>query len=173
VVQLALLVGAMSPTLLAHLVLPLALTGLVALCAALLGNRGAIGNGAPHEELTLGRAFQPLSALKFTALLALVLLGAAALKHWLGDAGAVAGIAIAGFADAHAGAAAAAQLVSAGELTVHEAMWPVLAAFATNTLSKLGFAWATGGRAYALRLLPGLLGMAAAFAGSAAYIALA
>jgi uncharacterized membrane protein (DUF4010 family) len=171
VLQLALLVGAMSPALLAHLALPLALTGLVALLTALLGNRGAFRDGAPHEELALGRAFQPLSALKFTALLALVLLGAAALKQWLGDAGAVAGIAVAGFADAHAGAAAAAQLVAAGEFTVHEAMWPVLAAFATNTLSKLGFAWATGGRAYALRLLPGLLAMMCTFAATALLIA--
>ena len=161
----------MSPALLAHLALPLALTGVVALVAALLGHRGALGDGALHEELPLGRAFQPLSALKFTALLALVLLGAAALKHWLGDAGAVAGIAVAGFADAHAGAAAAAQLVSAGEFTVHEAMWPVLAAFATNTLSKLGFAWATGGRANALRLLPGLLAMMGTFAAAVLLIA--
>lgn len=171
VVQLALLIGAMSSTLLVHLALPLALTGVVALAAALLGNRHAPGDGAPHEELTLGRAFQPLSALKFTALLALVLLGAAALRHWLGNAGAVAGIAVAGFADAHAGAAAAAQLVTAGELTVHEAMWPVLAAFATNTLSKLGFAWATGGPRYFARLLPGLLAMMGTFAAAVVLIA--
>lgn len=171
VVQLALLVGVMSPALLAHLALPLALVGLVALVAAVLGNRHAIGDGAPHEELPLGRAFQPLAALKFTALLALVLLGSAALSHWLGNAGATAGIALAGFADAHAGAASAAQLVSAGDLAVHEAMWPVLAAFCTNTLSKLAFAWATGGRGYALRLLPGLLAMAATFAASVAALA--
>jgi hypothetical protein len=46
-----------------------------------------------------------------------------------------------------------------------EAAVPILAAFTTNTLSKFAAAW-TGGRAFALRVIPGLIVVAvAAWAG--------
>jgi hypothetical protein len=43
----------------------------------------------------------------------------------------------------------------------------IVLALAANSLAKLVMAFATGGRAYALRLLPGLVAMVAAFAATA------
>jgi hypothetical protein len=40
-------------------------------------------------------------------------------------------------------------------------------ALLANSVSKLVLAFLTGGRAYALRLMPGILGMVAAFAAAA------
>ena len=57
----------------------------------------------------------------------------------------------------------AAQLVVAGRVTPQAALTGIALAFATNSAIKLGVAWATGGRAYALRLLPGVLAMLVAF----------
>jgi uncharacterized membrane protein (DUF4010 family) len=43
------------------------------------------------------------------------------------------------------------------------ALTGIALAFATNSAVKLGVAWASGGRAYALRLLPGVAAMLVAF----------
>jgi uncharacterized membrane protein (DUF4010 family) len=69
----------------------------------------------------------------------------------------VAGIALAGFADSHAPAVSGASLLSAGTFSMRTAEVAVLLAFTTNSLTKAVAAWVTGGRAFALQLLPGLL----------------
>ena len=59
------------------------------------------------------------------------------------------------------------RLTASGKIKAVDAVIPVLAALSTNTLSKIFVAWTSGGRAFALRLIPGLiLVMAAAWAGA-------
>lgn len=88
-------------------------------------------------------------ALGPAALLALVLTIALFVGRWgaatFGGAGAVAVSGIAGLADAHAGALAAAQLAADGQIPVSTAALAVAAALATNTVLKLVLAFAAGG----------------------------
>jgi len=52
-------------------------------------------------------------------------------------------------------------------MTAADAVFPILAAFSTNTISKVIFAWSSGSRSFALRLIPGLILVAsAAWAGA-------
>jgi uncharacterized membrane protein (DUF4010 family) len=112
------------------------------------------------------RAFSLVGALAFAATVATVSLAAAALKTWYGDAGVLAAAALAGFADAHSAAISVAALVADGKLSPLEAIAPILAGFLTNTISKAVFAISSGGRAYAVRVVPGLILVAiAAWAG--------
>lgn len=73
-------------------------------------------------------------------------------------------LALSGLADVHASAATAAQLVAIGRLAPDDVQVGVLAAFAANTAVKVGMAFASGGRGYGLRVLPGTVAMVAAFA---------
>ena len=69
----------------------------------------------------------------------------------------LAAAAFAGLADTHAAAVSVASLVSAGKFTAVESVWPILAAFTTNTISKIAVAVSSGGRHYAMQIIPGLL----------------
>ena len=64
----------------------------------------------------------------------------------------------------HAAVASAAQLVAVGRIGIETAVPGIALAFAANSAMKLVMAFLTGGRAYALRLLPGIVAMVAAFA---------
>ncbi|HEY9455536.1 MAG TPA: hypothetical protein VIR82_22875, partial [Bradyrhizobium sp.] len=62
---------------------------------------------------------------------------------------------------------AIASLVASGKMSAADAAFPILAGLSTNTISKIIFAWSSGGRPFALRLIPGLLLVAgAAWAGA-------
>jgi uncharacterized membrane protein (DUF4010 family) len=163
VVQLGVVIGALSTPLLQRLWPALLASGITALLfAAFFGIR--IWRERCEEPAPLGgRPFEPRHALLFAALIAAILLASAALQNWFGRYGALAAAASAGFADAHAAAASMAQMGAAGRLDIDSAAIGVLAGFATNTLSKLLVAWWGGGQGFALRLLPGLVAMLAAF----------
>ena len=47
-------------------------------------------------------------------------------------------------------------------MAASDAVVPILAAFSTNTISKVIFAWSSGSRSFALRLIPGLVLVAGA-----------
>ena len=53
-------------------------------------------------------------------------------------------------------------LVAGAMSMAADAVFPVLAALTTNTVSKIVFAWSSGSRSFALRLIPGLVLVAAA-----------
>lgn len=91
-------------------------------------------------------------------MIAAVLLLSAALNAWLGKAGVLTVAAVAGLADTHAAAVSVASLVTAGKFTAQESVLPILAALTTNTVSKMAVAIASGGRTFALQIIPGLLG---------------
>jgi uncharacterized membrane protein (DUF4010 family) len=104
-----------------------------------------------------GRAFSLKSAVFFASLITAMLVLSAALNAWLGAAGVAVAAAAAGFADTHAAAVSVASLVSAGKMTAPGAVLPILAAMTTNTISKAVVAVSSGGRAYAVQIIPGLL----------------
>ncbi len=156
VVQLAIVLALVEPTVLLASALPLAAAGIAALAyGAWLTLRSA---RVPSEgEITKGRAFDPRTAVIFALTVGVALAVSALLTRWLGERGLVAATLLTGFADAHAAAISAASLAAGGRATVDFAVWAVLAGFTTNTVSKLLVAFVMGDRRYALALLPGLL----------------
>lgn len=163
VVQLGVVTGALSPPLLARMWLPLAAAGAVIAVFALAAARTSRTAVAAEDEVK-GRAFEPKHALLFVALMATTMLLSAAMLHWFGDAALDLTLALSGLTDVHAAAASAAQLVAVGRIDVAAAMPGIALAFAANSAMKLGMAYATGGRAYLMRLAPGIVCMVLAFA---------
>jgi uncharacterized membrane protein (DUF4010 family) len=92
------------------------------------------------------RPFDLVPALLLTAILTVFLVISAVVEHALGPGAAVAAIAVAGLADAHAGALTAANLASQATLTTHAAVLATVAALAANTVVKLVLAHVAGGR---------------------------
>ncbi|MFZ5663363.1 MAG: MgtC/SapB family protein [Pseudomonadota bacterium] len=164
VIQLALITGALSPRLTVSMAGPLLAAALAVLAfAAIAGWRGR-DRPPPEGGVLADHAFKLRYVLMFVAVLSAVMLAsAAALAYW-GHAALGWTLALSGFADVHSAAATAAQLVAVGHVPVSDAGTGVLAALATNSLMKLLMALASGGRGYALRVLPGVAAMVAAFA---------
>ncbi|GAB3096158.1 MgtC/SapB family protein [Lysobacter terrae] len=162
VVQLAVISGALSPKLLQALWPPIVAAGAVIVVFALGAAWASRGVKAHGSELA-GRAFEPKQALLFVAIVAAVMLLSAAMLAWLGDAALEWTLAASGIADVHAATASAAQLVAVGRIGTEIAVPAIALAFAANSAMKVVMAALTGGRAYALRLLPGILGMVVAF----------
>jgi uncharacterized membrane protein (DUF4010 family) len=166
VTQLAILIAATSLETLWVFWLPLVLSG----AAAILYGGGftlwALRHTAETQQAP-GSAFSLPAAMTFAAILAVVLVAAAAAQHWFGEAGVLVAAGAAGFADAHSAAISVTELVAEKKISAATAVTPILAAFTTNTVSKTIFAATTGGRAYALYVIPGLFLMAvAAWAGA-------
>jgi uncharacterized membrane protein (DUF4010 family) len=65
--------------------------------------------------------------------------------------------AAAGFADTHSPAVAVASLVASGKLSAQESLFPILAGLSTNTVTKMVVAISSGGRRFALQIIPGLI----------------
>jgi uncharacterized membrane protein (DUF4010 family) len=114
-----------------------------------------------RKEISLaaqkGRAFSLKSALFFAGIIAVMLFFSAALNAWLGKAGVLLAAAAAGFADTHSAAVSVASLVAAGKFLAKDASLPILAALTTNTISKAVVAISTGGRRFAVQIIPGLV----------------
>jgi uncharacterized membrane protein (DUF4010 family) len=113
------------------------------------------------------RAFSLVTALALASTLAVILVAPAALQAWLGEAGIVIAAGAAGFAAARSAAVSAASLVAARKMSSAQAVYPVLAALTTNTVTKVVLAFTAGSRAFALAVVPGLiLVVAAAWTGA-------
>jgi uncharacterized membrane protein (DUF4010 family) len=120
-----------------------------------------------EDEPQRGRVFNLSTALIFALTLTVVLVASAALRDWFGETGAIAAAAVAGFVDTHSPAISIASLVASGKMTPADAVVPILTGLTTNTISKIVFAQTTGGYAFSLRLVPGLILVAlAAWAGA-------
>ncbi|WP_158668896.1 MgtC/SapB family protein [Bradyrhizobium guangdongense] len=166
IVQLGAVLAATSLSTLQSLMIPLLCAGAAAaLYGAIFTVRGMRETGA--AELQLGRAFSLPSALLLALMLSGVLVLSAGLREAFGEIGLLVSAAVAGLADTHSPAVAAATLAASGKINSADAVAPVLAALSTNTLSKIVVGWVSGGRSFALRLIPGLiLVIAAAWAGA-------
>ncbi len=166
IVQMAVVVAATSLATLQAIGAPLVCAAVVAGVYGVVFTAAALRRTAdpdPQGE----RTFSLKDALVFALTLAVVLVVAAALRSSFGEAGAMAAAAIAGFADTHAAAISIASLVKAGKLTPLEGVAPILAGLTTNAVSKAIFATSSGGRGFAVRVVPGLvLVVLAAWAGA-------
>lgn len=163
--QLALVLGTLAPQLLARAAAPLIAAGATAAAVALVfgWRHWTAAHGQRGTELAGKRPFEPLHVLIFVGIIASVMLASAIAKAWLGDSSLPWVLAASGLADVHAAAASAAQLVSSGRIDQELALVAIAAALAANSLSKCVLAAVNGGRAYALRLVPGICAMVAAF----------
>jgi uncharacterized membrane protein (DUF4010 family) len=166
IVQLFAVLGATSPLVLRSLLVPLLCGGAAAaIYGAIFTVKGMRETG--EVNLEHGRAFSVVSALLLALTLSGVLLLSAALREAFGEIGLVVGAGVAGLADTHSPAVAAAALAASGKIAPGDAVLPVLAALTANTISKIVVAGISGGPAFALRLTPGLLlVIAAAWAGA-------
>lgn len=113
------------------------------------------GEPAPGSPTSEAEEVSRPFALGPALVLALVLTAALFLGRWgaaaFGSAGAVAVSGVAGLADAHAGALAAAQLAADGQIPVSTAVLAIAAALATNTALKVLLALTAGGARVGLR----------------------
>ncbi|EHP39503.1 hypothetical protein OR16_31309 [Cupriavidus basilensis OR16] len=161
-VQMLLLLAATSAAAFRELALPLT-AGLATmlLYAGVWLWRSAREPAVHNGTQPAGRSMDWRVAAGFVLLMALLLLANAAARAWAGS-GLLLGVAVAGgFADAHAATVSVAAQVAAGRLSPEAAVWPVLAAFSSNTMTKIVVA-AAGGRTFAWRVGSGLVLAAAA-----------
>ncbi|WP_295145461.1 DUF4010 domain-containing protein [uncultured Reyranella sp.] len=165
VVQLGILIAVTDLAAFRALLIPLVFSGAAAVAYGGAFTLWALQADSGKVEETQGSAFSLRTALIFAAILAGVLLLAAALQDWMGEAGVILAAGAAGFADTHAPAISVASLVADGRLAPSAAVIPILAAFSTNTVTKIVFAFTAGGPRFALYVVPGqLLMLAAAWA---------
>lgn len=161
IIQVALLVSVLAPPLITSLARPLAFSGAIAtLYATVFTMRAFRVKGVPDHGN--GRAFDLVAAVVFAAIICAVLMIAAFLNARLGSGGTLLTAALSGLVDAHAAAAAASSQFAVGKISTADATIAVLAGLSTNALVKSILAFTSGGWAYALRIVPGLLGMIAA-----------
>lgn len=160
VVQMAVVLASTSVATLETLAVPLACAGVAA------GVYGAAFTvlalrGDTEANAQKGHAFSLRTASIFAVTLAAILLASAALQDRFGEKGIIFAAAMAGFADTHSAAISVASLVASGKLAAPDALLPILAAFSTNTITKLVLA-ATSGAVFAVRVMPGLILVAVA-----------
>ena len=166
IAQLAIVLGATSWPTLRTLSISLASAGLMAIIYGAIFTVRALRREARDVE-TSGRAFNPATTIAFALTLSCIMVAAAALQDWLGEDGIILAAALAGFVDTHSAAISVATLVASGKMTAADAMLPILAGLSTNTISKLVLAGTSGGRSFAIRVIPGLiLVVLAAWAGA-------
>lgn len=156
IAQMALVVAATSMPALGSMSGSLLLAGGTALVYGagftLLAARNA-GSSAAQT----GGVFSLKTALAFGLILAIILVISAGLQERCGSAGLLLAAVVAGLVDTHAAAISVATLVASGKVTPEDAVVPILAALTSNTLSKIIMAATSGGWAFAVRVMPGLV----------------
>lgn len=155
IIQLALLVVAISPITLMALAAPLILGGASIAIYGLVFTFNSLQHKT-DEVSKPGQLVSVKAAVILALVIGLVLIFSAMLQDLLGQAGLVIASGTAGLADAHAPAISVASLVSTGKLGPEEAVVPILVAFSLNALSKLVMAIVSGGKAFAMKFIPAL-----------------
>lgn len=161
--QVLLVLAVADPAMVALWTWPaLAMTAVAVAAAGSLwrdGVRSADDQAVTHES----RAFQPLQALAFSATVTALTWASAWLVQRYGESGALLGIGLGGFADAHSATASAGALAAEGLLPRPAASLAILLALAANIVTKLAVAAGTGGVRYArLLVVPHLVMLVAA-----------
>lgn len=149
-VQAALMLAAVAPAAAASF-WPVATAGALAAAAtaALLARRGSADAGAPAPRAGTDGPLRVREAAVVALLLTAVTMLVSAAQSRFGDAGALAGSALSGLADAQSGIVALGALVRDGRLGVDTATLAILAAIGANTVVRGVVAWAAGGWRYA------------------------
>jgi uncharacterized membrane protein (DUF4010 family) len=156
ILQLTLLLAAIHRPTLQALAAPLIFGGVsVAIYGLVVTLSSLHKNGA--EVTKPSRSFSVKTALILAAVIAVVLITSAALKAWFGQAGLVVASGVAGLADVHASTISVASLAAAGNLSPANAVIPILVAFSVNAVSKAVAAVVSGGKEFALQVIPGLI----------------
>lgn len=156
VIQLAAVVGASSVDAARVLLVPLIATGATGAVMA-VGFAVWAFRQPPQPEIPAGRAFGIGKALLLAVSVTTLTWVSFLLQDRFGRTGLALGVALAGFADAHAAAASVASLVASGKLSAHDAVAPILGAFTTNAVSKAVLAFGSGGVRFALPIVGGLV----------------
>lgn len=156
IAQMAIVLGATSWPTLRTLSISLAGAGLTAVIYGAIFTIRALRQQAGGEAEG-GRAFNPVTAIVFALTLSCIMVAAAALQQWLGENGVILAAALAGFVDTHSAAISVATLVASGKITPADTVLPILAGLSTNTISKVVLAGTSGGRSFAIRVIPGLI----------------
>lgn len=166
IVQMALVLAVTSVPTLQSLSVPLICAGLAAIVYGAFFTVRALRQKT-ESVAQGGRAFSLSAALVFALTLAGILVACAVLREWFGETGIIVAAALAGFVDTHSAAISVASLVASGKMSATDAVFPILAALSTNTISKVFLASTSGGGSFALRVIPGLIVVAlAAWAGA-------
>ncbi len=156
IAQMALVVAATSMETLSSLSGPLLLAGGTAVAyGAAFSFMAARHSGS--DAVPTGGVFSLRTALAFGSILAIILVISAGLQDRFGDAGVLLAAVVAGLVDTHAAAISVASLVASGKVLPQDAVLPIIAGLSSNTLSKIIMAATTGGWAFALRVVPGLV----------------
>ena len=156
ILQLTLLLAAIHRPTLQAMAAPLIFGGVsVAIYGLVVTLSSLHKNGA--EVTKPSRSFSVKTALILAAVIAVVLITSAALKAWFGQAGLVVASGVAGLADVHASTISVASLAAAGNLSATNAVIPILVAFSVNAVSKAVAAVVSGGKEFALQVIPGLI----------------
>lgn len=156
-IQLALILLLVSPACLVAMAWPLLGAAAVTLIICALAMRhanGSVVDTAAAQDY--GRPFVLSHALTFALIVALAMLGAAALQVWMGASGAFAAAAFSGFADVHAATLAVSQLAAAGTLAPTQAAQAIAVAFTANAVFRC-MAALSGGRAFGRPVALGLI----------------
>jgi len=169
IVQMGLVIAATSTTTLRTLSVPLVCAGSAAVVYGTVFTVRALRQKTEGEAQS-GRAFSLPTALVFAATLSSILVASAALREWFGETGIILAAAIAGFVDTHSAAISVASLVATEKMSATDAVFPILAGLSTNTISKIFLASTSGGRSFAVRVIPGLIVVALAAWAGALYI---
>ncbi|MCF8510626.1 MAG: DUF4010 domain-containing protein [Rhodobacteraceae bacterium] len=156
VVQMALVVAATSMPTLFSLSGSLLLAGGIALAYGVVLTLLAARNSG-SDAVQNGGVFSLKTALGFGLILSITLVISAGLQARFGSAGVLLAAVIAGLVDTHATAISVATLVASGKVTPQDAVVPILAALTSNTVSKIIMAVTSGGWAFAVRVVPGLV----------------
>jgi uncharacterized membrane protein (DUF4010 family) len=155
IIQLALLLVAISPNTLMALAAPLVLGGISIAVYGLVFTFHSLQHKVDKARQP-GQLVSVKSAVTLALVIGLVLIFSAMLQDSLGQTGLVIASGAAGLADAHAPAISVATLVSTGKLGPEDAVVPILVAFSLNALSKLIMALVSGGKAFAIKFMPAL-----------------
>jgi uncharacterized membrane protein (DUF4010 family) len=164
IIQMVVVLATLSPELLRLAAWPLLAAGIAVAGSALLASWRAFSSSSDTHDVASRRPFEPRRAIGFVLILTVVLLFAAIMRDWLGNSSLPWILGLSGFADVHAAAASAAQLVATGQVKPAVALTSILAALTANSLGKCLFAAFRGGWPYARRVVPGIVLMMIAFA---------
>lgn len=156
ILQLALLLIAIHPATLKPLMWPLMFGAFsIALYGGIITLHSYRNQMAATPAAT--NAFSLLSAFKFACVIAVVLIAAAGLKVWFGQAGLIVASAVAGLVDVHAAAISVTTLTLTDAISTEQAVIPILVALTVNSMSKAIMAVVSGSRLFANYVIVGLV----------------
>ncbi|HVI56004.1 MAG TPA: DUF4010 domain-containing protein [Luteibacter sp.] len=164
IVQLAIVIGSLSPAFLVRMSIPLIVAGGTAIVSAVLVSWRSWRTIGDVRSLGSARPFDPWEVIRFVGMLGGMVMLTAIIGQYAGARSVPWLMIPAGLADVHAAAASVAQSVAGGQLDVPLASWCVLLAFTVSTVFKSILAALKGGRAYAMRVVPCFTVVVGAFA---------